>query len=103
MLCLLVGLQVEFERFMQRAAERCKGRELVGSKLWQYRYDAPTIAAAGAVKGEGTWQEAQVVQYNDQTGEHEVSSTQPGLLVGSSFVVHLKPPRAPQATSQDTT
>lgn len=69
---MLVLLQVNFERFMQRASERCRGRDLVGTKLWQYRYDEPTMAAAGAVKGEGTWQEAQVVQYNEQTGEHEV-------------------------------
>lgn len=65
-------LQVDFVSFMQQEAEQLTGQHLTGAQLWQYRFDADTMAAAGANQGQGTWQPAVVVAYDDSTGEHEV-------------------------------
>ena len=66
----------------QEAAERYKGRELVGQHVWQYRFDPHTVMAAGGAKQEaGTWHEALVVDYDDQTGQHEVRTAQKLMVV----------------------
>lgn len=62
------GAQVPFDSFMQLEAERLTGQALVGTQLWQYRFDIP----AGAKEGAGTWQPALVVGFDASTGEHEV-------------------------------
>jgi hypothetical protein len=70
-------LQVDFGSFMRQEAERLTGQHLTGVQLWQYRFDADTMAAAGAKQGQGTWQPAVVVAYDDTTGEHEVRRSTP--------------------------
>jgi hypothetical protein len=57
---------------MRQEAVRLQGGDLVGRQLWQYRFDKATLSAAGAPAGQGTWQPAHVVDYNNATGEHEV-------------------------------
>jgi hypothetical protein len=63
-------VQVPFDTFMQQEGERFTGHALVGTRLWQCRFDS----AAGAKDGVITWQPALVVDYDDATGEHEVGA-----------------------------
>lgn len=68
---------------MKQVGEQYRGKELVGSKLWLFRFDKQTTEAAGAEPGAGLWVEAQVVGYNDKTGEHEV-----GGVLGAAAACH---------------
>lgn len=62
---------------MKLVGEQYKGSELVGTKLWVFRFDQATLtsnsSATAAAAGPGLWVEAQVTAYNDKLGEHEVS------------------------------
>lgn len=76
LLCTDVCAQVPFDSFMQLEGERLTGQALVGTQLWQYRFDIP----AGAREGAGTWQPALVVGFDAATGEHEVRLLRRGAV-----------------------
>lgn len=85
--------QVPFELFMQQQAQQdiYKGCQVVGTRLWQYRFDTDTLRAAGAAEGQGTWQEAEVVAYDQTTGECEVRQHRAGSwLVVLHTCTHIR-------------
>lgn len=60
--------KVPLTDYMRQYAEQQGGAGLVGSLLWQYRFDQLTQAGAPA----GAWVPATVLDYDNSAGEHEV-------------------------------
>lgn len=65
-------VQTPFKTYMKLVGQQYSGREVIGRNIWLFRFDKETTAAAGVAAGAGLWVEAQVVGYNEKSGEHEV-------------------------------
>lgn len=67
-----VCVQTPFKTYMKLVGQQYSGREVIGRNIWLFRFDKETTTAAGIAAGAGVWVEAQVVGYNEKSGEHEV-------------------------------
>jgi hypothetical protein len=70
--------QVSFQRHMSDCAQQLGGAALVGTHLWVLT----TQGAAAADASSGTWCDAEVTAYDEDTAQHEVRGWVGGCLEG---------------------
>eukprot|EP00775_Hariotina_reticulata_P007472 gene7472-7681_t len=81
--------QMSFKNYMKLAAEQYDSEKLQGSKLWQFRFDKHVCSTANAAPRAGLWVQAELLGYDEKSGEHEVVYAAGSLLAGQRAKIFL--------------